>query len=361
MPRGPVPGGVRGRYSRVTMEMKQRLIQAYNSGEDYLVAAGTLGIKEQTARSIILRHRNGQPIEDQRGGRRDETVKLSEEVMALLVEMVEQQADITLKSIKEQLANREPPILLSVSSIARGLDRQLITMKKLRPCPEQRNTPRIKQDRAAYAAWYLQNQQNSTLIYVDETCFNLFTSRTRGRGARGQPAVRQMQFERGPNLNLVMAISPGVGVLYYELQRGTMNGERFGAFMDNLATILEQMNAQNPVVVLDNAPVHRGATCGDAIVKFLPAYSPFLNPIENCFSVLKLKIREELRTDEIVQQLTTIPPNLSRAEHRIRVLNNLSTRILDDQDTINGQKVTNMAAHIMTYMHRCSTQQDILL
>ena len=199
------------------------------------------------------------------------------------------------------------------------------------------------------------------MIYVDETCYNLFTARTRGRATRGQPAVRQLQFERGQNLNLVMAVTPDVGVIYYELQRGTMTKERFQFFMDNLATLLELTNARRPVVVLDNAPVHKGATCGNARVKFLPAYSPFLNPIENCFSVLKLKLPEELRKDETVQLLIHGPPGISRAEHHLRVLNNLSTTILDDQNTISGLKVANMAGNVMTYMHRCSTQQDIVL
>ena len=123
----------------------------------------------QTARSIIhvLRHRNGQSLRDGRGGRREETVKLTEDVVELLVGMVEEKADITLKNIQEQLAARPHPIHLSISSIARGLNRQLITTKKLRPCPVQRNAPRIKADRAAYADWYMRNQGNRTMIYVD--------------------------------------------------------------------------------------------------------------------------------------------------------------------------------------------------
>ena len=34
-------------------------------------------------------------------------------------------------------------------------------------------------------------------------------------------------------------------------------------------------------VVLDNVPAHRADTCGRLLVKFLLAYSPFLNPTEN--------------------------------------------------------------------------------
>ena len=219
MPRGLLPCVERGRYNRITFEMKQRLVEAFQAGDDYYTAARTLGIKMQTARSIILRHCNGQSLEDQRGGRREDSVKVTEAVAALLVTMVEEKADITLKCIKEKLAAREPPIHLSISSIARGLNLQLITTKNLRHCPHQRNEPRIKADRAAYADRYLNNHGNLAMIYVDETCYNLFTARTRGRAPRGQPAVRQLQFERGPNLNLVMAVSPRVGVIYYELQR----------------------------------------------------------------------------------------------------------------------------------------------
>ena len=67
--RGARPGTTRGRYTKVTVEMKQRLVEAFEAGDDYHTAARTLGIKLQTARSILLRYREGHPIEDQRGGR----------------------------------------------------------------------------------------------------------------------------------------------------------------------------------------------------------------------------------------------------------------------------------------------------
>ena len=120
---------------------------------------------------------------------------------------------------------------------------------------------------------------------MDETCFNLFTKRSSGRAVAGQPAIRQLQYERGRNLNLVMAVAAAAGV-YFKLQQGTMTGQRFQNFMDNLEQILVNMGADmvNTFIVMDNAQVHRGAHCGEARIKFLPAYSPFLNPIENCFN-----------------------------------------------------------------------------
>ena len=40
-------------------------------------------------------------------------------------------------------------------------------------------------------------------------------------------STNQLQFECGRNLNLVLAVSPDVGVVCHELQRGIMNEQRF--------------------------------------------------------------------------------------------------------------------------------------
>ena len=119
------------------------------------------------------------------------------------------------------------------------------------------------------------------------------------------------------------------------------------------------MDVQHGTIVLDNAPVHRGAVCGDHEVKFLTAYSPFLNPIENAFAVFKLKVREVLREERTVQRLQAVQHGVTLAEHRLRVLQDISVVILEDQDTISGQKVQNMCANVMQCMHRCSTMVDI--
>ena len=94
------------------------------------------------------------------------------------------------------------------------------------------------------------------MVYVDETNFSLYTRRTRGRAVQGHRAVRQVLGSRGPNLNLVMAISPEVGVLYYEMFHGSMTAIRFGHFLDNLAVTLKDMNV---FIIMDNASVHGSA------------------------------------------------------------------------------------------------------
>ena len=121
-------------------------------------------------------------MEDTRGGRRPESVKLSEKVVQNIVSMIHEKPDITLKKMKQKWFARQPSVDLSTTSIARALDGQLVTMKKLQDCPAQRNSLRVKRDRVHYAEWYLQQAvlPVTTLIYVDETCFNLFTERSLG-------------------------------------------------------------------------------------------------------------------------------------------------------------------------------------
>ena len=159
-----------------------------------------------------------------------------------------------------------------------------------------------------------------------------------------------------------MAVASGAGIVYYELQDTTMTAQRFKHFLDNLQVVLHALDANNActTIVMDNAPVHRGASCGDSMLRYLPPYSPFLNPIENCFSVIKMKIRELLREEAVQRRISTVPIGMTAAHHRQTILHNLCTSVLQDGVSITGDVVANMAEHVMTYMHRCSTRQDII-
>ena len=299
MHRGPRPSQPRGRYNRISDIDKLRLIQAHNSGADYVQLAETLGINVNTARGIIARGEDG--IGMARGGRREETVVVTPAVVDLLVNLVQANPAYTLVQLQTLVAREG--VNVSTSSIARALDLQLIHMKKLYDLPAERNSERVKAVRREYANWLLEHGGNRTCLFVDETCFNVYTRRTRGRAANGQRALRQVNKSRGPNLNLTMAISSNVGIVYYELQRGSMNAQRFNTFLDNLSVVLGD---EETFVIMDNAPCHQGAEMPDDhlhIVRKLPPYSPFMNPIEEAFSALKAAIKARLNEPDIQQQL----------------------------------------------------------
>lgn len=76
---------------------------------------------------------------------------------------------------------------------------------------------------------------------------------------------------------------------------GPINGEIFLAYVRRvLAPVLHP----GDVVIMDNLGSHKSAAVREAIeaagaeLRFLPPYSPDLNPIENAFSKLKALLRK---------------------------------------------------------------------
>ena len=96
------------------------------------------------------------------------------------------------------------------------------------------------------------------------------------------------------------------------LVEGNVNGSIFLQFIHNcLLGIIQRFTGSNhrSVVVFDNAAIHHLSTVVDSIsaagvlIRFLPPYSPDLNPIEETFS----KVKSFLRDNQAVYQSTTSP------------------------------------------------------
>lgn len=120
----------RGPYRRIALADKQRLIAAFDRGDDHLALAHALGIKRTTAASIVAKHARGEPVEQPRGGRREQRVLVTPEVLVALVAIVEESPGFTLRQIGNHLLQRSG-VQLSTSTISRALDAQLIRIKKL--------------------------------------------------------------------------------------------------------------------------------------------------------------------------------------------------------------------------------------
>ena len=53
---------------KISLEIKTRIVDAHNNGEDYEDVARLLGVKQSTAYSIIRRHQQTGQVEQPRGG-----------------------------------------------------------------------------------------------------------------------------------------------------------------------------------------------------------------------------------------------------------------------------------------------------
>lgn len=55
-------------------------------------------------------------------------------------------------------------------------------------------------------------------IFIDESPFNFCITPTQGRSLKGQPAIVQTPQIKGKNHIVIAAISPQLGLIYYEIK-----------------------------------------------------------------------------------------------------------------------------------------------
>jgi transposase len=114
-----------------------------------------------------------------------------------------------------------------------------------------------------------------------------------GRSKKGDIVQKLGLAIRSKNITEIAAICDDQ-ILYYEVLEGNINADRFSYFIDNLANARDQKHLPpNSILVMDNVGFHRNAAVKE-ITKikgfernYLPAYIPFLNPIEAMFNKWK--------------------------------------------------------------------------
>ncbi len=185
-------------HQRITEDTKTRIIEAFEQEEDYIDVARLLHVKRSSAYSIVRRYQENGIVVRLRGGARH--IKVDDDMRDCLIDIVERNPAFTLEQINNELQNILPNKLhISLPTVAKILDGQLIRMNKLEDAPSDRNSNATKTSRKDYAQWYMQNAMNANVIFVDECSFNLHTRRTQGRVRIGQRAVRQVVASRGKN------------------------------------------------------------------------------------------------------------------------------------------------------------------
>ena len=132
------------------------------------------------------------------------------------------------------------------------------------------------------------------LVFIDETSASTNMTRRYGRGTRGERLVCKIPFGHWKTSTFIAALRHN-RVTAPLLLDGAMNGRSFLAYVEQ---ILAPTLKRGDIVVMDNVSVHKVAgvreaiEAREAILLYLPPYSPDLNPIEQFFSKLKAILRK---------------------------------------------------------------------
>jgi len=121
------------------------------------------------------------------------------------------------------------------------------------------------------------------LVFIDETAVTTKMVRHRGRSPRGERLVASVPHGHWKTLTLVAALRINGLTAPYVID-GAMDGPSFLAYVEQ---VLAPALRKGHIVFMDNLRTHKIDGVRQAVeavgakVRYLPAYSPDLNPIEN--------------------------------------------------------------------------------
>ena len=191
---------------------------------------------------------------------------------------------------------------------------------------EEQERPELAQERAAWRAELAQIDP-SRLVFLDESGIDTRLTRTHARAARGKRAHGTVPWRHWRRLAVLGALAREGVVACMSIAASTSRAV-FKAFVEQVLTPALK-DRPDAIVVMDNLAAHKAEAVQKALraagiaYRYLPAYSPDLNPIEPCWSKLKTRLRAKAaRTIEALEAelgpaLATVTPQDAQGWFRL--------------------------------------------
>ena len=326
---------------KVTKADKERLIESYEKGENYLGLAKLLGVKQNTARTIIRRHRlNLHP--KSHGGHRKPNI--TDFFAQKLLDFLSENCSSTIKDMQCFLGTEG--LNTSLSTISNFLDGKLISLQSTRVVTSERNSESVKDLRQTFASWYLGVGKFKKVIYVDEFRANLWMRRSYTRSSSTTRPDRVMNGQRGLSVSVCVAITREKA-LHHSIKDQKFSPDDFETFLTELnQQLLQTQEPGSYAVVLEESKIRHSSSlpCGIPLV-YLPPHSPFLNPIESVFSVYKSIIEKDL------DWINKFP---SPADRKAKLHDSIRAAILNTED------FDSFYNHCNVFLTKCLLKEDIV-
>ena len=149
---------------------------------------------------------------------------------------------------------------------------------------------------AARAAWKTAQPEldPARLVFIDETGTATNMARLRGRAKRGHRVVSRVPWGHWKVLTFVAGLRDDRITAPFVIDRAMTRA----IFVEYLRQCLVPALRPGDIVIMDNLAAHKGEAVRQIIeqagaeLRFLPAYSPDLNPIEQAIAKLKAHLRK---------------------------------------------------------------------
>ena len=204
---------------------------------------------------------------------------------------------LVLRGVKRKL-RRLFGVKASVPTIRAALRRLGWTRKHTVNFNEGRCSGYTLDLRKAFAAQLAADEwEDDGLVYLDETGINLHCSSSFGWAPRGVRPMQIVPNQRGVNLSVICAVTSW-GEILYRLHDGSVNGNKLQVFLEEVLIPRLAVWVPKPrLLLMDNVKFHHKPSVQQLFpvhqmsLKYLPPYSPELDPAELVFASLKAQIR----------------------------------------------------------------------
>jgi transposase len=325
-------------------KIREKIISAFEKGHSTPKIAEMFDCTRVTVDRIITAYTTEGRVEAKpRGGCRPKI--LSTEHEKAIHEYISQDCSITLKRIVQKLFE-DFKIITTKSTVDRRIGEFNFTIKRVRRLPEKRNDENVIEKRFLYARELLSiipREDGVNIFFIDEVGFCVSIRSKRGRSLKGQRVIQVVPNLRTRNISVCCTISKQ-GTFLHKKQNYPFNKESFGQYISELLKKFEEKGLKNIVLVADNVRFHKDddilekiATSGHS-VRFLPPYSPFLNPIENLFSQWKQMVRN------------------GNPKNEEELMNLIDSTFLE----ISAEHCTNYYKHMLEMINECLDRKQVI-
>lgn len=298
-----------------------------------------LDVNKSTARKIYGIYKKTGRIKCKNTSRN--SVKMTQNDERLLYELIEEDCTITLDKLCQKL-QRLTGRLFSKSCIHNHIIGFNYSFKRAVMHAHVADTESAWKKCREFASTILhQSEMKKYIIFFDEAGFQASMRPVYARAKKGESPVLHSQKVKTVNKTLMAAISRD-GVLKGAVLHGNGNGAVCLKFFMELLQILWNKGIHPVTVVMDNISFHHSKglktlfdRTGNELL-FLPPYSPFFNPIENCFAQWKYWVRNAQCTDE--NQLIQCIHNASLHITQQHCLNFIEHGLENARKCLNGER-----------------------
>jgi len=202
-------------------------------------------------------------------------------------QIVQNDPTLTQKGISEQL--QQSGVNISRGSVCNTLKKLGLSRKRVKRVASKTITPQLIADRKSYAL-LLRTMPTDKLLFLDETGFNLHTSRNYGYSPINVPCNAYVPANRGKNVSFLSIINKH-RILHTKSIIGSFNGDSFLMYLKECMD--KGFLTTDKYIIMDNCRIHKTTNVTNFFETnnlnaiYLPPYSPQLNPIEEIFSLIK--------------------------------------------------------------------------